>query len=317
MKKFITKILDFFTIIWTKQHKALTNKALVRELTEHFRARLEEESVGQRMLYPMSFNILMTPEDYSARQQALPFILPEVVSAFYDIIESMSNHYPNFTPPANYWYFQFSACKQGPVDTKDAPLIVRPGHIATMATLMTFDIQSASNVSVDTNTRISIKMDDSHVMNDVNMNWNAIKDLDILSEGSFKFKFDPTLNRKIEHIQHLSVGSDILATLTYTHDGKNITYDITQKLIEISGKEDDRNTNSIFKIESDNVQTSHVQIKYIADDKQFYIAAFGQTNLNGRKLKISSGGDIIWTALADNSKIFINDVVSLKFHINK
>ena len=90
----------------------LTNKVLLNELTSHFKTMLENESVGQRMLYPMSFNILMASADYEERRQSLPFVLPEVVANFYRIIESMKTQYPNYTPPAKYWFFQ-SHCRPG------------------------------------------------------------------------------------------------------------------------------------------------------------------------------------------------------------
>ena len=127
-------------------NNSLTNKRLLEELTQHFKTMLEEESVGQRMLYPMSFNILMDPADYEARKHSLPFILPEVVSAFYGIIDDMRSQYPNYTPPAKYWYFQFSSCQLETIQTWNSmPLIVRRGHITTVATLMTFDIKNANN----------------------------------------------------------------------------------------------------------------------------------------------------------------------------
>ena len=123
----------------------LTNKRLLEELTSHFKTMLNAESVGQRMLYPMSFNILMDPADYNDRRQSLPFVLPQVVSAFYGIIDDMRQEYPDYTPPAKYWYFQFSACQLGTIQTGDStPLIVRKGHITTVATLLTFDIKEAN-----------------------------------------------------------------------------------------------------------------------------------------------------------------------------
>ena len=159
----------------------LTNKRLLEELVQHFKMKLEDESFGQRMLYPMSFNILMDPVDYEARKQSLPFVLPEVVSAFYKIIDNMRSQYPIYEPPAKYWFFQFSSCPLGIIRTENAnPLTVRRGHITTIATFVAFDVKNANNSFVDSNTRVSIKLDDSNVVNNVNVNTNAIKNLDIM-----------------------------------------------------------------------------------------------------------------------------------------
>lgn len=297
---------------------SLTNKRLLEELTQHFKTMLEEESVGQRMLYPMSFNILMDPADYEARKHSLPFILPEVVSAFYGIIDDRRSQYPNYTPPAKYWYFQFSSCQLGTIQTGNSmPLIVRRGHITTVATLMTFDIKNANNTFVDSNTRVSIKLDDSNVMNDVNVNWSAIKNLDILSDGSFTYNFDSTLCRDSQRITDNSNMGEIngLAELSYSRAGKNYHFIMKDNLIHISGKNEMRKGQSFFILESDNIIDSHVQIKYIPSEKKFQLAAFGPTRCNSKNIELSSGGNVKWADLSNNSSIFINEEIKVRFEI--
>lgn len=315
----VRKILDKFKAETNDSVNAqLTNKVLLEELSSHFKSMLKSESVGQKMLYPMSFNILMDPVDYNARRQSLPFVLPEVVSAFYGIIDDMRKEYPNYTPPAKYWFFQFSSCQLNSVQLDgSAPLLIRRGHITTVATLMTFDIKSANNTSIDTNTRVSIKLDDSNVMDDVNVNWDAIKKLDIISDGTFTYNFDATLNQDTQYITHNSNLSTIngLAELSYSRGGRNYHFTMQDNLIHISGKNDGRKGRSFFIIEEEDIQDSHVQIKYIPDKKKFQIAAFGPTRLNSGKMSESNGGNVIWYDLANNSSIFINDKVSVKFEI--
>lgn len=319
--KILKKLLDIFK--GSKDGDGLnsdqlTNKRLLEELTSHFKTMLNAESVGQRMLYPMSFNILMDPADYNNRRQSLPFVLPQVVSAFYGIIDDMRQEYPDYTPPAKYWYFQFSACQLGTIQTGDStPLIVRKGHITTVATLLTFDIKEANNVSVNNNTRVSIKLDDSNVMNDVNVNWNAIKNLDILSDGTFTCNFDNTLSRDTQRITDNSNMAEIngIAELSYSRGGHNYHFIMKDNLIHISGKNEMRKGRSFFIIESSEIKDSHVQIKYLPSEKKFQIAAYGPTRLNSRRITESSGGDVYWHDLANNSSIFINDEISVKFEI--
>lgn len=319
--KFVKKILDIFK--GSKDgdglnSNQLTNKRLLEELTSHFKTMLNAESVGQRMLYPMSFNILMDPADYNNRRQSLPFVLPQVVSAFYGIIDDMRQEYPDYTPPAKYWYFQFSACQLGTIQTGDsAPLIVRKGHITTVATLLNFDIKEANNVSVNNNTRVSIKLDDSNVMNDVNVNWNAIKNLDVLSDGTFTYSFDNTLSRDTQRITDNSNMTEVngIAELSYSRGGRNYHFIMKDNLIHISGKNEMRKGRSFFILESSEIKDSHVQIKYLPSEKKFQIAAYGPTRLNSRRITESSGGDVYWHDLANNSSIFINDEISVKFEI--
>ncbi len=319
--KIVKKLLDIFKGDKEKSgfnDDKLTNKILLEELTIHFKTMLDAESVGQRMLYPMSFNILMDPVDYNNRKQSLPFVLPQVVAAFYGIIDEMRKEYPDYTPPAKYWYFQFSACQLGSVQTGDStPLIVRKGHITTVATLFTFDIKEANNVSVNNNTRVSIKLDDSNVMNEVNVNWNAIKNLDVISEGTFTYNFDNTLSRDTQRITDNSNMAEVngIAELSYSMGGRNYHFTMKDNLINISGKNEMRKGRSFFIIESPEIQDSHVQIKYLPYEKKFQIAAYGPTRLNSRKIAESSGGNVYWHDLANKSSIFINDEVSVKFEI--
>jgi hypothetical protein len=275
---------------------------------------LQYESVGERMLYPMSFYVLMTPSDYNSRKQALPFVLPVVIKEFYKIIGEMRNKYPDYTPPAKYWYFQFSACQLNKIPNAhgETPLIIQQGHITTIATLLNFDIKEANNVTIDTNTRVSIKLDNSNVMTDVNVNWDAIKNLDIISDGIFKYKFDPGLKL----ISATSESADIsLAELSYSINGLNHHFQMKDNLIHISGKNERRKGRAFFIVDSEKVMDSHIQIKYIPTESKFQIAAYGQARLNSHSITESRGGNIVWHNLANNSSIFINDDVCVKFKI--
>ena len=318
----IRKFLDKFKAdkeAGEPSNSLLTNKVLLEELTAHFKTMLKSESVGKKMLYPMSFNILMDPEDYNARCQALPFVLPEVISAFYGIIEDMKKEYPDYTPPAKYWFFQFSTCQTNTIQSGTTPLLVRRGHLTTIATLPSFDIKNIKNTSIDSNTKVSIKLDDSNVMNDSNVNLKAISSLDIIGEGTFTCDFDSTLNQDTQYIKDNSNLLSVigLAELSYSHGGKNYHYTMIDNLIHISGMNEMRKGSSFFKIEDADIQDSHVQIRYLPEKKKFQIAAFGPTRLNSGKMKESNGGNIEWYDLANNSSIFINDVVSVKFNIKE
>ena len=316
MDKIIKKLLDRFKAEdGTTGNSKITNKVLLNELINHFRERLENESVGQRMLYPMSFNILMHPDDYNDRIQSLPFVLPEVVSAFYGIISNKRSEFPNYEPPAKYWYFQFSACRHESIS--DSVAIVRKGHVTTVSTLLTFDIKKARNTLADTNTHVSIKLDDSNVMNDVNVNRDAIKTLDIIGDNIFTYNFDRNLNQSSSDIQETSNMAEFkgLAVLSYSRSGKNYYFTMRDNTIYISGQGEKRTGRSFFIIENTDIADSHVQIRYLPSEKKFQIAAFGPTRLNTVKMNESHGGNIVWYDLSNKSSIFINNIVSVKFEI--
>lgn len=315
----LKKILDFFapkpSMNAPAGSEVLSNKVLLAELREHFKSELDKLSVGDRMLYPMSFKILLHHEDYDNVRESFPFILPEVVKEFYKVIRSMTKTYSDYTPPAKDWVFQFSPCRVEDVNLSDGKVVlVKKGHITTVASLMAVDIRQ-KNVSVAANTRVSIKLQDAGVMNDVNINWEAISRIDIISENYFRCKFDPTLNPQTVKFENSSSSEAAKAVLSYEKSGVTTSFMIYDNLVEISGPEAVKNSPKIFRIEGTSLLAPHVWIKYNPESKRFQIAAYGKALVSSRELEVSQPGMPKWYPLANNSKILINDEVSVRFEI--
>jgi hypothetical protein len=320
----IRKILDIFipkTVTGTnKVDEGLSNKVLLAELVEHFKDQIDRLSVGERMIYPMSFNVLLHHEDYAVVKESFPFVLPEVVKEFYKVIKSMKKSYPDFTPVAKDWVFQFSSCQLNDINLASGNnVIVNKGHITTLASLMAVDLKQ-KNTSVSANTRVSIKLQDSNVMGDMNINWDAISKIDILGENYFRCKFDPALNAKsvtmepggeTSHVPEAAV----MAVLSYSKDGKNYSFSMIDNLIDISGPQGPADMSSVFRIEQSSLLAPHVQVKYVPDSKKFQFAVYGTARVNGREYDLSQPGLVKWFTLANNSKLFINNEVSVKFEI--
>ena len=297
----------------------ITNQVLLDELVEHFEHQMKELSARNRLLYPMSFNILMHPTDYTTTKDSLPFVLPEVVAAFYDVIKRhkvKNGKEMNYAPAAKYWYFQFSACQINvKTGMKD---FIKQGEIVTTANLTTFDIKNIrqGNIRSEANIRLSVKCQNSNT-NDNNINMDALLGLNILSEGVYTFDYDKTLNEDTRVIEAASnLKSSGIAQLRWMADnGQYLVYDMMDSYIDISGPADTRDTRNICHVENDAVGVSHVQIKYDQASQMFHLAAYAKTRLNTHEVPISSGGNPIWVILPrTNSKIFINDAVSIEFN---
>lgn len=301
----------------------LTNQILLDELVDHFNQVMDKKSVGRRLLYPMSFNILMHPDDYNSTKESFPFVLPEVVSAFYASIKKKSSTYHNgvnYAPPATYWFFQFSACQ---IKAKDGVEdFIKRGEIVTTGNLTTFDIRKAQQGGIrsEANVHLSVKCQNSNT-NDNNINMDALLGMDIFSEGSYSFNFDKTLN---EDTTLISAVNDKQrkgwATLRWSAEdgsGNYKVYDMFDAYIEISGKTETRTTSNIVKINSDAVMKQHVHIRFDQTTQTFSLAAFAKTRLNSREVPLSAPGSAPqWMSLSNNSSIFLNDAVRIQFEIN-
>lgn len=301
----------------------LTNQILLDELVDHFNQVMDKKSVGRRLLYPMSFNILMHPDDYNSTKESFPFVLPEVVSAFYGSIKKKSSTYHNGVnnaPPATYWFFQFSACQ---IKAKDGVEdFIKRGKIVTTGNLTTFDIRKAQQGGIrsEANVHLSVKCQNSNT-NDNNINMDALLGMDILSEGSYSFNFDKTLNEDTTLISALNdkqrKGWATLRWAAEDGSGSYKVYDMFDAYIEISGKTETRTTSNVVKINSDAVIRQHVLIKYDQATQTFLLAAFAKTKLNTREVPLSSVGSPQWVTLAKfNSHIFMNDSIQIEFNAN-
>ena len=245
MGKFVNAVkkgLSFFTVGSDHENRNIrsskvTNKILYNELVQHFNDQIDELSVGKRLLYPMSFNILMHPEDYYSTRESLPFVLPEVVSKFYASIKDRAKSFGegvNFAPPATYWFFQFSACQVVERDGEED--FIKRGEIVTAGSLTTFDIHKAQqgNVRQEANVHLSVKCQNSNT-NKNNINMDALLGMEILSEGSYTFDFDKNLVGDTSRIAAASnLQSRTLAELRWVADDGNYkVYDMRDNYIDI------------------------------------------------------------------------------------
>lgn len=299
--------------------EGMSNRQLLDDLLILFKDVLYKESLGNTMLFPMYFDILMHPDDYNDRKDALAVILPEFVEKFMEVINENRATYPKVKNVSTKWVFQFYPCRvDGELKMGNGKIIkVERGKLIKSAKLF-YKEDVNGNIHVDNNVRVSVKCDNSDVMNIPFLNFEALKSVDIVEDGLYMYNYSdgsPITNKekqqKNERIDASNPNS--MATLTYTYQGHRIHYTMLDERISISGRKDTRKQRMIFKLENDNLENDHVQIKFDRKDNEFYLCAFGKTKLNQRSLDLSVGGDVKWYKLADNSSIFMNDEIKVEF----
>lgn len=293
----------------------ITNEVLLKELVDHFKSEMDKLSVRRRVLYPMSFNILLHPDDYSKVGESLPFILPEVIAEFYEAIQKKSSSIKDacYSPPATYWFFQF-ASSQYKTDKDKKDVLIKPHEIVTIGNLTTFDIRNVQQGMVEHNTRLSIKCQNSNV-NQNNINQEALVGMEILTNNAFSYNFDKNMSQSLSDIQSSQRNSgNTLATISYTTKNNDIaTKFMLDELITLSGASEKRKGDNILVIDNDAVQIGHVQIRYIKEANKFQLCAYAKTRLNQREVPLSIGGTPIWKDMSYISDIFLNDEVNVKF----
>ncbi|MDR1763248.1 MAG: hypothetical protein LBR64_04760 [Dysgonamonadaceae bacterium] len=292
------------SIIDSKQSGQLNNRVLYKELLDHFEAYIRSESVGRRMIYPMAFDVMLSENDYISRKDALKLVLPEVVDGFYEIVRKYADRYPNFVAPANYFFFQFA---------KDREQKIEPGKMVVAATLHTLDFSQITSSS-EINVHVSVKPVNSDVDSLKNINKDILVGFDRLDEGVFKFDVKPELKSNPSNSSHQSPSPNSeIADFSYSLQGATEHIRIKAHKVEFSGQRDTRKLGNIAIIKSDNVDIPHFTVLYSPQDNSFQLAAFGKTRLNQVPVPLSTGANLIWTPLPNNSTILLNDYIQLKF----
>jgi hypothetical protein len=284
------------------------NTAVFNEIVSCFVDNIAMLSIGKRMLYPTSFNILLHPDDYHAVEQSLPFIVNEVTNSFYDKIRERNKQYQNSDPPSTYWFFQFSPCAElvFPASTikrndiKDT--IIETGQPFIMCSLYSTEIGRGNTESV-ANVKMSLKPKNSATFETVDINPAALRGIDILGKGIFKIpiSMDFQPDTKLPASQ-----GNVYAQIKFTDQDGSKVYSMVDKEIIITQKNGASKAQTHFLyINHPALQPSHARIRYVPGNGSFLIAAFEGVKLNGAVLPVSPNNDPQWVLLPNDSKIMI------------
>lgn len=303
-----------------------TREEFLDKIFTYFKNEFKKKTTRRSILYPTSFLIYLHPQDYAGQEQDFMQTVKDAVEDFYNHIhENLKT--PEYTPHAPYWLFQFCSFSGISVETNDEEITEVPkGEVFIISD--TFPVDFSEDNVAEGNVKGTLHTKDSAKDLAINRNmflaimqlekdkWQVDWNNEDFRNGKIAnnpVNFDNKRNFESESYAVLICGEKFMSTA----GRKGLKYFMVDKLIEISGKNDKRLGTHIAKIDSDKVLDSHVQIKYIPELNIFQLAAFGETKLNERPVIPSSGGNIYWNDLSDNSDIFINKEIGITFKITK
>lgn len=288
----------------------LTNQRMLDELVADFNCQLEAYSFGERMLYPMSFTIVLHREDFNARRESFVFLVPEVLKAFYAILRERKPAYADATNPAVWWNFHFVPSELPSILCGERELSVEKGHLCILASL--FDESGRKDTEVSEQVNISVRRDQSNRVDRVNINREALLRLTLLGDCHFREAFDASLledggERPSQRPQPQPSGQQ-RALVRYSRQRKTYTYRMEGDRMRISGRSDHRPDRDIFRLESDQVQVNHAEIRFFPEERRFKLAAFAPVTVDEVEVPLSKGGDLRWTELSRRSQLFMGDI---------
>ena len=300
-----------------KQH-SISNQKIVEKLEKVFIDILKRDSVYNRMIFDTDFLILVPPETYERVSLQAPALAKPIINKFYDVIRKYSEKYKDYTPLSNYWSLQFAQKEFGDDLPKDEQIIIISKVTAEKDWNETLKSEGAAD-------KISINGKNSKY-NRFDINDEILQKIDILERGKVRVKFDKNLifessepkknepvtinvnssKQSVTNTPSSNSMSEGLAHIKFRENEKNMNYTMRENLITIgkaaSGEKSTLKKLVINSNESGFVE-NHLQIRFDAVTRIFYIAAFAPVRANEQSLEISSEQNPVWHTLTQNTSI--------------
>lgn len=283
--------------------KRLSNQALVDQVVASFKETIERESFNKRMMYDCSYLVLMRPEDYHHAELRLAGITEGILDEFYDYINERKNQYPRYDPIGNFWDFQYCPAEKG-IDNSE----IEPGSVQVISAPTSE--KSWTELSGE---QIKVSVSSKHSKySKYDLNPSTFANIDILSKGHFRVKFNKELFAS-EAAQTTAANTsstpkkDKLATIQFVLNKQRYSFPMREKQLKITKAiEGVTSTATLLCINepSGSLQKEHVMIKYDENARMFYVALFADAFVNEQKLELSkSWENPVWYPLKNESTI--------------
>jgi hypothetical protein len=287
-----------------EEEKRLTNQVLVNQVVESFKETIERESFNKRMMYDCSYLILMRPEDYHHAELRLAGITEGILDEFYSHINEMKSQYPRYDPIGSFWDFQYCPAEKGVDNTE-----IEPGSVQVVSAPTSE--KSWMELSSE---QIKVSVSSKHSKySKYDLNPNTFANIDILSKGHFRVKFNKELFASEPGTTPAGANTSVtpkkdkLATLQFVINKQRYSFPMREKQLKITrAVEGLTSTATLLCINepSGSLQKEHVMIKYEEGSRLFYIALFADAFVNEQKLELSRIGETpVWHPLKNDSTI--------------
>ncbi|WP_346239164.1 hypothetical protein ABDK00_010530 [Niabella insulamsoli] len=285
-----------------QDERRLTNQTLVDQVVSSFKETIERESFNKRMMYDCSYLILMRPEDYHHAELRLAGITEGILDEFYAYINEKKNQYPRYDPIGSFWDFQYCPAEKG-IDNSD----IEPGSVQVVSaptSEKSWMELSSEQIKVSVSTKHS-------KYSKYDLNPNTFANIDILSKGHFRVKFNKDLfaveASAVNANSSTSAKKDKLATIQFVINKQRYSFPMREKQLKITkAVEGLTSTATLLCINepSGSLQKEHVMIKYEEGSRLFYVALFADAFVNEQKLELSRIGESpVWHPLKNDSTI--------------
>lgn len=285
-----------------KKQPALTPDDVYNYVVAKFGDSIRELSFADRIVFYHEFIISFNAEDYKQfldnKQGLFGLIVNETVKKFYQMLNQYRAAGKTVVPSSSKWVFR---------------LVSHPdyerGDIGFIGKLLPGSNKKEENL------RVTFIPRQTGIAQTFDISDDVLKAFNYYSEGYFELSYveDLEFTEKGDvkpGKKYLARFETILPEKQFA--GKKVEYLMYSDEIIVSGNEDPREDDNIFKIPTDWVNAPHLRIRYNKADGKFYMASFGElTILNEQDVARSDVNSPAWVELPVNSKILLNGIVGI------
>lgn len=289
-----------------KKTATLTPNDVYKYIVEKFEESIAILSFANRVVFYHEYIICFNPEDYDEfmenKKGIFGLIIQESVKRFYAVLKEYRVQGKNVEPASNKWIFRF-------VSNPDYPR----GDKSFIGKLLPGNFQQEQG-----NLRVTYIPRQTGIAESFDVNPDILEGFTFYSEGYYEVPYQENLVFDENKIANSNTGliarfEAIVPDKEYS--GKKIQYFMKDKEIIISGIDEQRKEDHIFRIPSDWVNTPHLCIRYNDKEARFYLSSFGEkTIVNELEVSMSTNDNPSWMELPLNSRIVLNGIVGINIY---
>lgn len=288
-----------------------TNQLLVDNIEKVFSSIVDRDSVDDRILYDSSFMIVVPEEKYESICLQAPGLSKAIVKRFYKVLKKKKKKKPILTPISANWDFQFVA--NTGKDSDESRIMDIYSQVTTK--------KSWSETLKEEKSIGSYSLNGKHSNYS---NWNVatdfFKNVNILEKGHISIRFNSSLQFADETDTSLSSGSEKvktneqnqnekLALITYDENNSKMEYGMRKPFLTISKATSPNEQLTLDRLsiitDSKSLKENHIEIRYDAGSRLFYIAVYAATTVDGKDVQVSYSNDNPkWHQLKQKSDIY-------------
>lgn len=286
-----------------KQVATPTPDDVFHYIIQKFNESVSQLSFANRTVFYHEYIICFNPDDFQdfmdSKKGIFGLIVQESVKEFYQSLKNYKAAGKTVVPSASKWVFRFVSHPDYAQGDKGFMGKLLPG----------------GNQQKEENLRVTFIPRQTGIAQTFDINPEILKGFNFYSEGYYEVPYQEDLVYDEQELR--SAGGASLARFETiipdkAYAGRKLEYLMKDEEIIVSGKDEKRDDNSIFRIPSEWVNSPHLRIRYDKGGKKFFLASFGEkTLLNEKEVARSQADSPDWVELPVNSRVMLNGIVGI------